>query len=266
MVDISHSVKLAQDYMTFLVSAKSSAGHGIHSPMVYEFVRNVIRPTPSCPQLEEIEWYRSWQENSSINIKKSTFGAGSRLAQESTTISKLIRNSSVSSKTGAFLFRLAQWLNAKNILELGTSIGISTMYLASACPKATILTLEGDAKRAAYARDSFEFMGWENIKLVEGDFDLTLSKLFDSSTKFDLVFFDGNHSAEPTLRYFMQCLNEKHENTVFVFDDIRWSNEMFRAWEVISKHKSVTVSIDLFSLGVVFFRNGMPKQHFMINF
>lgn len=266
MVDISHSVKLAQDYMTFLVSAKSSAGHGIHSPMVYDFVRKVVQPTPSCPHLEEIEWYRDWQENSPMSIRKSTFGAGSRLAQKSIPISKLIKSTSVSSKTGSFLFRLAQWLDAKNILELGTSIGISTMYLASACPKATILTLEGDAKRAAYARDSFEFMGWDNIKLIEGEFDLTLDKVIDGYTKFDLIFFDGNHSAEPTLRYFKQCLNSRHENSVFVFDDIRWSNEMFRAWEVISQHNSVTVSIDLFNIGVAFFRNGIPKQHFMINF
>lgn len=264
--DIPHTVKLAQDYMNFVISAKSPAGHGIHSPLVFDFVREVLHHKEKSSELDEIEWYRNWQVNSPVTISNSNYGAGSRVSSKSSPLGRLIKGSSVSSKIGAFLFRLAKWLNAENILEIGTSVGVSTLYLASACPEANIITLEGDSQRAAYAQHSFEFMSFNNIELLEGDFDLTLGVAIEKIPKIDMVFFDGNHRAEPTLRYFKQCLKKKHDDTVFVFDDIRWSNEMFKAWQVIAQHNSVSVSIDMFNVGVILFRKGITKQHFMINF
>jgi predicted O-methyltransferase YrrM len=252
--------------MTFKIFAKSPAGHGIHSPLVYDFVRSVIYPTESNDQLKEIDWYHSWQMNSPLFIKQSDFGAGSKLENKYLPLGKLIRLSSVSPKLGHLLYRTANWLNAQNILEIGTSVGISTLYLAGARPDAKVVTLEGDTQRAMVARHSFDFLGYKNIKLIEGDFDLTLDSVIESVPKLDLVFFDGYHKAEPTLRYFKRCLESMHSETVFIFDDIRWSNEMFRAWQVIAKHHSVSVSIDLFNVGIVLFRKGIPKQHFKVNF
>lgn len=266
MIDISNTVRLAKDYMSFKMFAKSSAGHGIHSPLVYDFVRNVLHPNESHPELKEIEWYHSWQMNSPLFLKQSSFGAGSKIDNQFVPIGKLIRLSSVSPKLGNLLFRTANWLKAESILEIGTSVGISTLYLASARPCAKVITLEGDTQRATVARHSFDFLGYKNIQLIEGDFDLTLESVIDNSSKIDMVFFDGNHKAEPTLRYFKRCLDLMHSESAFVFDDIRWSNEMYRAWQVIAKHQSVSVSIDLFNVGIVLFRKGTPKQHFKINF
>lgn len=140
------------------------------------------------------------------------------------------------------------------------------MYLASSNPKANIVTLEGDQRRAKVAQNSFDVFDLQNIKVIEGDFELGLSKAKEILPNVDLVFFDGNHKAEPTLRYFKQCSKIVHENTVFVFDDIRWSREMYNAWTVIANHQNVSLSIDLFSMGVVFFRKGIKKQHIKINF
>lgn len=267
MIDISNSVRIAQDYMSFLVSAKSTAGHGIHSPFVFDFVNEVLNSKGKWQNtLHDIEWFRNWQINSGISLGCSTYGAGSRVHTKPTSLCRIIKESSVSSKMGSFLFRLAKWVNAKSILELGTSVGISTLYLASACPKGTVTTLEGDSQRVDIAKNSFDYLGYHNINVVEGDFDLSISNVLDDSPKFDLIFFDGNHKAEPTLRYFRQCLENIHNDSVFVFDDIRWSSEMFKAWQVVSQHKSVSISIDMFNIGVVFFRKGIAKQSFMINF
>ena len=269
MIDLKSTVRYAQDYMSFLTSAKSADGHGIHSPLIYNFVNEVLNSNNNHEgneAIKEIEWYRSWQLNSPTYLGCSMYGAGSRVCSKPMPLGKLIKDSSVSPKMGGFLLRLAKWVDAENILELGTSVGMSTLYLAKANPNAKVITLEGDTQRADMARDSFKLLGYKNIKLVEGDFDSTLGTVLDSSPKFDLIFFDGNHKAEPTLRYFRQCLEKTHSNSVFVFDDIRWSHEMFRAWQVISKHRSVSVSIDLFNLGVVIFRKGIAKQHFLINF
>jgi len=266
MIDISHSFRVLQDYVSFKLLANPASGHGIHSPMVYDFARQVLCNTGNTPDLNEVEWHRKWQIETPISVSPSDYGAGSRMNQKSEKLGKVIKKSSVTPKTGALLYRLARWIDARCILELGTSVGISARYLASSNPQAKVVTLEGDWHRAELAQDSFDYFNFKNIQLIEGDFDQGLNVAFDIFPQLDLVFFDGNHKAEPTLRYFKQCLLKRHEGSVFVFDDIRWSKEMYKAWKVISQHQSVSVSIDLFSVGVVFFRKGIIKQHFKINF
>jgi predicted O-methyltransferase YrrM len=266
VTDIAHFLSIAKDYILFKCIAKPSSGHGVHSPMVYDFTRAVIGNRNNYDQPNEVEWLRNWQIDSSISVGPSDYGAGSRFTNRSEKLGTVIKRSSVSPKHGAFLYRLAKWSNSKNILELGTSVGISAMYLASANPDNMVLTLEGDWQRAELAQNAFDLFNFKNIKLIEGDFEQGLNEALSLLPTLDLVFFDGNHKAEPTLRYFKHCLKYVHENTIFVFDDIRWSREMHKAWDVIAKHQSVSVSVDLFHLGVVFFRKGIFKQHFKINF
>ena len=266
MTDIAHLLNITKDYILFKCTAKPRSGHGVHSPMVYEFSRAVLCNKNNYEQPNEVERLRNWQIDSSISLAPSDYGAGSRMMKRSETLGAVIRKSSVSPKNGAFLYRLAKWNNSKSILELGTSVGISAMYLASSNPDAMVLTIEGDWQRAELAKNSFDLFNFKNIELIEGDFEQGLNKALNQLPVLDLVFFDGNHKAEPTLRYFKQCLKKVNENSIFVFDDIRWSREMFKAWNVIAKHSSVSISIDLFHLGVVFFRKGIFKQHFKINF
>lgn len=188
------------------------------------------------------------------------------MGAETLPVGKFIRNTSVTHKWGQFLYRVARWANAKHILELGTSLGISTLYLAESDSNIRVVTIEGDSQRARFAKQHFEQMNRSNIQLLEGDFNTQLPKALAQLETLDLVFFDGNHSSEPTLRYFKHCMEYAHNNSVFIFDDIRWSREMFKTWQIIANHSKVTMSIDLFKMGVVFFRKDIPKQHFVINF
>lgn len=266
MANILQNVRLAQELIYFRCTAKSAAGFGIHSPFAYDFARKVVRSGKSIEPIKEVEWFRNWQESTPIELAPSNFGAGSKHHKKPEKLAKVIQNSSVSKKTGAFLYRLAKWTKAINILEIGTSVGVSTMYLASSNPNANVVTLEGDLRRTKLAQNSFDLFDLPNIKIIEGDFELGLNEALQSLPSVDLVFFDGNHKAEPTLRYFKLCSENVHENTVFVFDDIRWSKEMFNAWTVIANHQNVSLSIDLFSMGIIFFRKGIKKQHIKINF
>ncbi len=259
-------LKLAFSFLRFKLVAKPSSGHGIHSPLVYSFSREVLNSKETTDYIQQVNQLRQILSKSSQPLNASAFGAGSRLGESSLPVGTFIRNTSVTPKWGEFLYRLARWANARHILELGTSMGISTLYLAGSEDNPKVVTIEGDSERAQLAKQNFAQMNRSNIQLMVGDFHTHLPKALDTLGTLDMVFFDGNHSSEPTLLYLKQCLEYTHTNSIFIFDDIRWSPEMFRTWKIISNHSCVTVSIDLFKMGVIFFRKDIPKQHFVINF
>jgi predicted O-methyltransferase YrrM len=184
------------------------------------------------------------------------------------TISEIAERSLKSEKYGQLLFRLVNHFKPNTILELGTSLGISTAYLASANPNSKVITIEGCPNIASEAKKNFEILGLKNIESVIGNFDSVLPAALCQLPTADckLVFFDGNHKKEPTLRYFNQCLELADNTSVFIFDDIHWSNEMEEAWEEIKSHPQVTVTIYLFFLGLVFFRKEQVKQNFIVRF
>ncbi|HFC01093.1 MAG TPA: class I SAM-dependent methyltransferase, partial [Phaeodactylibacter sp.] len=163
------------------------------------------------------------------------------------------------------LFRLVNFYKPKTMLELGTSLGISTLYQASASLNANFITLEGDPEIAKLARFHFEKFKIKNITLVEGQFDHTLLPALQRLKSLDYIFIDGNHRMQPTLSYFEEALKFAHNESVFVFDDIHWSEEMEAAWEKIKAHPQVRISIDLFHMGIVFFRKEKrEKEHFVL--
>jgi predicted O-methyltransferase YrrM len=166
------------------------------------------------------------------------------------------------------LFRLAYYLRPQVILEIGSSLGISTSYLASTNSAAKVITLEGCPNTANEAKKNFESLGLKNVEIIVGNFGTILPDLIHRlpAAGCQLVFFDGNHRKGPTLDYFKQCLGFAHNDSVFVFDDIHWSNEMEEAWEEIKLHPEVTVTIDLFFLGIIFFRKEQAKENFVIRY
>jgi len=168
---------------------------------------------------------------------------------------------------GQLLFRIVDHYSPANILELGTSLGITTAYMAAANEQSKVVTMEGAATVAAVARKNFAKLGLQNIRLVEGNFDETLAATVQQMGSIDLAFVDGNHRYEPTLRYFRELLPAMHEYSILIFDDIHWSKEMEQAWAEIQRDPAVTLSIDLFFIGLVFFRKEQKvKQHFTIRF
>ncbi len=197
-------------------------------------------------------------------IEIEDLGAGSKkLQHKRRQISQIAKNAGITKKRARLLGRLAVYFNCSNMLEIGTSLGIATASLAFATPESNITTLEGCKNTADVAKANFKTFDLHNINTVIGNFDETLPGVLKNNT-YDLIFFDGNHQKEATLKYFSQCLDHIHNDSVFIFDDIYWSKGMQEAWQIIKSHPKVTISIDTFQWGLVFFRNEQVKQHFTI--
>jgi predicted O-methyltransferase YrrM len=164
------------------------------------------------------------------------------------------------------LFRLACQMQPNNILELGTSLGVTTLYLSSARPSANIYTIEGCPNIANIANQVFRNEKANNITSIVGNINTELPKVLSKIESLDMVFFDANHTKEATLNYFYKCLEKANDNSIFIFDDIYWSEGMTEAWKEIYENPAVTYSIDLFHLGIIFFKKEWKKSHFKIKF
>lgn len=258
---------LAKSYFEYLLEARFRKGHGIHSPFVFNLVRELIYCKLPFYAFEQIEAYRSGLKSSDLTVQMSDYGAGS-IAFNSVIrkVSDLVRYSSVNRKYGEVLFRLVNEFKPRNIIELGTSVGISTCYLAKPDKQCKVYSIEGCENTAEIARQTLENIGCGGVELIVGQFRDILPDLISSLDYVDFVFFDGHHDKQATLDYFNLCLLKMNANSVFVFDDIHWSKGMSEAWEIIIKHPLITVSLDLFQLGIVFFRKECQKQHFVVKY
>jgi len=255
-------------YISHYFTASNGKGHGIHSPFVYDFVQNVLNDKRSFYAYSQIEELRKQLLGDPTIIQVEDFGAGSRASKNrERSVSDIVKYASKNKKMAQLLFRVANHYQPKTIVELGTSLGISSAYLASACPNAKLFTIEGSAAIAKIASKNFQSLGLHNIEMVTGNFDNAIASVLKKTGKIDLAFIDGNHRKEPTLSYFVQLLEHSHPLSIFIFDDIHWSEEMEQAWDIIKKNKRATLTIDMFFLGLVFFRGEFKaKQQFTIRF
>ncbi len=261
--------QLAFKYLRYYITASNGKGHGIHSPFVFDLVTKVLNDRENYDDYNEIEAVRKALLSNNTTVEVEDFGAGSAKGLKKTRIIQQIAATSLKKpKYSQLLYRLAKYFQPATVLELGTSLGITTAYLAAAKKDANVITMEGAMAVAAIAEENFKRLHLQNIRLIIGNFDDTLPLLLhEQQLLFDFVFIDGNHRKEPTISYFEQLLQKSSSQTVFVFDDIHWSREMDEAWEVIKKHSSVTLTIDLFFIGLVFLRREQKeKEHFVIRF
>ena len=214
----------------------------------------------------DIELLRASLRKDETIIEVEDFGAGSAIIKSNKRVVKAIAKSSLKPKKYAqLLFRMVKYYQPENVLELGTSLGVTTAYLASGNAAAKIYTCEGSKNIAAIANSNFKHLGLQNVTLLQGAFEKTLPSLLDSVKKIDFVFIDGNHRKVPTLQYFEQLLVIADGKSIFVFDDIHWSEEMEAAWIIIKDHPAVTISIDLFFIGIIYLNPDVKvKQHFKI--
>lgn len=237
--------------------------HGIHSPFVYEFYQKVVRKR-NHTQYPEIESLRKSLLKDTTSIEVEDFGAGSRKNKSNQRkIKSITKNAAISKKYGQLLTRIVSYYKIENILELGTSMGIGTAYLASGNPNGLVRTIEGCATIAQRANENLNKLAIANYELMVGEFSSHLS--VDQKT-YDLIYIDGNHQYQPTIDYFKFALEHSHDETVIIFDDIYWSEEMERAWANIKKDRSINVSIDLFQIGIICKRVGQRKEHFILKF
>lgn len=251
-------------YVDHLMRARTR--HGVHSPYVFDLVTHVLRPTDGPPKEAAIEELRAELLNDRSPITVTDLGAGPRNGQGTLrTIASIARRTLTTTQRARMLYRLARHLGARQVLELGTSLGITTLYLSEGSTGG-IATIEGCPNTATIAARNFSRAGRKDITVHIGPFSEHLPRILRGMGHLDLVFIDGHHQADPTLDYFGQCLAHSHNATVFVFDDIHWSRDMGRAWERIKAHPQVTVTIDLYTMGLVFLRREQVKEHFTLRY
>lgn len=252
-----------KEYIKFKFTAKHHKGHGVHSPFVFSLIEDVLNEKHPFYAFKSIESARTNLLSDHSVIYVNDHGTGSSRDRK---ISEIARQCLKSKREVQMLFRLACQMQPNNILELGTSLGITTLYLSSARPSANIYTIEGCPNIANIANQVFRNEKANNITSIVGNIDTELPKVLSKIERLDMVFFDANHTKEATLNYFYKCLEKANDNTIFIFDDIYWSEGMTEAWKEIYENPAVTYSIDLFHLGIIFFKKEWKKSHFKIKF
>lgn len=255
-------------YFHYLLQARDE--HSLHSPFAFDLYTRTIRAKDKFnAAFLPIQALRKQLRRDSTVIEITDYGAGSKVNKSSQrTIRDIARNTQKPERFGRLLYRLIDRFAARTVIDLGTSLGLTTAYLSKAAQlhDGRVVTFEGCPQTAAVARQNFSHLGCPNIDIVVGNLDETLTTRLAGIDQLDLAFFDANHRYEPTVRYFTECLAKAHNDTVFIFDDIHWSAEMEQAWAYIKAHDRVTITMDLFYVGLVFFRHEQPKQHFTLRF
>lgn len=254
-------------YLKYKLTAKHRKGYGVHSPFLYDFVKKVLYAEKYFYAYDDISELRYDLLASDDKIQVKDLGAGSKFMKSNIRkVSEIAKHSAISEKFGEMLFRIIEHYKPQIILELGTSLGLGTLYSAMPNTKAQVFTIEGCFETARKASQNFEELNVKNISQIVGNIDEELPKLLKKIEKLDFVYFDGNHQKEATMNYFKQCLQKSHNDTIFYFDDIYWSKGMEEAWEEIKKNKKVSLTVDLFFSGIVFFRKELSKENFVLRF
>ena len=251
----------ALQYLRFVF--KGVTKYNIHSPFVHSFIQNIIDDKQQYYNYLPIEQLREVLLNQKQKLELKDFGAGSNFHQsKEVSLSKLAKYVQSSKHKGQLLFRISNYFQPDKILELGTSLGLSTAYLAVANKKTKVVTVEADSNVASIAKNNFARLKLSNVKVIVNQFENVLEDL--SKDFFELVFFDGNHTKAATLKYFNWAKKNTSDTSIFIFDDIYWSKEMNEAWNIICDDSKVSLSIDLFSIGIVFFIPKNQKEHFKL--
>jgi len=239
--------------------------HGLHSPFVYRWYQNLIDTEKEYYCFSRLRDLRNEMQLDTSKINIVDFGAGSSMMNsKSKKISQILSHSVKGEQAAQRLFKMVDMAQPKIVLELGTSLGITTAYLASACVNAKVYTLEGSPELYDLARKNHLKLGLKNIVGLQGEFESNLNLLLSQNEPIDFVFLDGNHQMEATLNYWKMLLPKLGTQAVVVFDDIHWSEGMERAWQSIVKSSQVSISIDLYDMGVVFLNKEFEKQHFTL--
>jgi predicted O-methyltransferase YrrM len=260
--------QLALKYIRYYINAKNGKGHGIHSPFILDFTQQVLnkKKLPNSPN--QIEVFRRQLKNNHNLIQIEDFGAGSRVIKHNTRKVATVAKSSLKPfKYSVLIAKMVAHYKPNIIVEFGTSLGITTAYMAKAASNANVYTIEGSPAIAELANENFETLGLNNVYTLVRNFDVVLPNLLQQFKTVDFAFIDGNHRFEPTHNYFHLLLPKINEHSILVFDDIHWSKEMEQAWQNIQNHDAVSATNDLFFVGIVVFKKAFnQKQHFIIRY
>ncbi|MFT5251787.1 MAG: putative O-methyltransferase YrrM [Flavobacteriales bacterium] len=256
-----------KSYLKFLWHSKNE--HAVHSPFVFTLITKCFYDKKNKPEYAILKEYKKALLENNNTIEVTDFGAGSKVFKSNKReISKIAETAGITEKRAQLLFRITSYFQPNTILEIGTSLGMATSSLAlglqKLVPKTKIVTIEGCPETSKIAQEQLKKFGLTNVECNVSEFSSYLKKVTTSTEHFSLIYFDGNHQRQATLDYFDLLLPTITNDTLWIFDDIHWSGEMEEAWETIKLHPSVTVTIDTFQWGLVFFRKEQPKEHFII--
>jgi len=255
-------------YLNYL--AKGTSIHKVHPPFAFDFYSNILKQKISPEKEKTLDQIRNKGLKNKNIIEHTDMGSrsGKRPYLRSfKTVGKIVKDSSISKKYGSVLFNLVRYYQPLQILEFGTAAGISTLYMALAKQnEARLITMEGCSETATVARSNFKKTHNNDIEVLTGEFDALLPLATKMMPQVDMVYIDGNHTKNATISYFNALLEHVHNNSIIVLDDIHWSGEMTEAWKEIIQNSEITLSIDLFKLGVVFFKKDLSKQHMILRY
>ena len=249
--------------LQYALRAHYRKGHWVHSPFTFHTLNYVIFERTPYYSFSKIESLRKQllRDNTPISLQQ----IGTSKAKN-TTIARELKNSSKSPRLAQLLQRLCASNNSHYIIELGTNLGISTAYLASNNSQSQVYTLEGQHELCNIAKNNFKKLNINNINIIEGNINDTLSTTIDQLPQVDLAFIDANHQYDATINYYNLIKSKTHKNSIIIFDDIHWSPGMQQAWNEIRQDPDIRLAIDIFHMGIIWFNTDIPKQHYIVAF
>ncbi len=258
------SLKTGLRYVRHFINAGNE--HGVHSPFVFNLLTNVVYRNDKEIVFDKIENIRKKFLADNSRIMVTDLGAGSSFdgRKIERSIGEIAQKFAKAPRHCRFLYRMAEYQKPKVMIELGTSLGISSMYLAATNPSGKLYTIEGCPETSNKANSGFRENGFSNIEVINGNFGQVLPDLLKKVNTYDLVYIDGNHTYEATVQYFKLLKEHRNKESVIIFDDIYWSEGMQQAWNEIKADPSVTISLDFFQFGIVYFDPAFSKQNFLL--
>ncbi len=244
-------------FLRFYRSAK--VVYDLHGPTAYQFAVRILEDRRHYYRFEEIEKLRKTLLQAKEVVPPSDWGAGSK--KRGHTLADIVRHSACSPALGRMLFKTSLLYRPQTLLELGSSLGLSALYLSGGALQARFRGIEGHPYLCRKAEEHLKQFNTPDARVLCGAFRQKLPEVLKELGQVDLVYFDGDHRHEATLELFRTVLPHRSENAVFVFDDIHWSKGMSRAWEEIRHQPEVKLSIDIWRAGFLFFgRHLKTKQ------
>jgi predicted O-methyltransferase YrrM len=259
MAQLAHRII---SYVKYLLKAKNE--HAFHSPFVFDFTTKVLYTKKDFYAFEVLEKKRLQLQNNHSTIEIEELGAKQKGHYEK-KIADIANQAVLPKKYAQLLFKCIDYFQPQSVLELGTNLGLTTAYLAMAHSNIKVTSIEGNASLSQFAKNEHSQLKIQNIKIINALFDDVLPDL-NRQNDYDFVFIDGNHTKTATLQYFNILKTKAKQNNIIIFDDIYWSKGMTEAWELIKKDSAIGITIDLYKFGMVFFKDDIVKQDFVIRF
>jgi len=237
--------------------------HSIQTPFAFRFYTDLSRAIKNSIAIKEIENARNHFLRDHSIVEGEDLGAGSRITKES-RISSISRHGISSKEECIFLFELANICKPETCIELGTSLGIVTAYLSMSKFVNTLYTFEGNKILAEKASQLLSSLHTQKAQIIHGNINEELLVLLETLDQIGLAIIDANHTEKALLNYYELLKPKMNSSGIIVIDDIRWSVGMNRGWKKLIGEQDVTLSIEYLNKGLLFFKNGIQKQHYVL--